>query len=178
MCRAAGGTPTWTTSIDPTGTVTYIVECDGGYLDGLNCFFDEQFTSCTMTRFGRSWSDLTIEPADIAPLDEPTATPRIEVVEDVDAIAPIEQGPSVTPTPEPIVDGGEPVVDGPVVDDGDVAPEPTATPGDDLDQGPVIDDPVVSDEGDVAPEPTRDPIDIEPQIDVDDIAPIEVITLT
>lgn len=182
MCRAAGGTPTWTTSIDSTGTVTYIVECDGGYLDGLNCFFDEEFTSCSMTRFVQDSSDLIVEPDGIAPLDEPVKVPDKGSVDGPVTLAPLEDETPAPPAPEP-GDGQviEPVVIEPVVSDGEMAPEATATPGGDVDSGPVVDDVVVSDEpavSDGGAAPTRDPSEIKPQIDLEHIAPMEPIILT
>jgi hypothetical protein len=137
MCRAAGGTPTWTTSIDSTGTATYIVECDGGYLDGLNCFFDEGFTDCTATRFDRSGSAPTVEPAGVAPLDEPVVDP-VGSVDEPDGVAPPVDEPEPTATPAP---EEEPVTQQPV-DDG-AGGEDDLTIGDGVDEPAATDDPAL-----------------------------------
>jgi hypothetical protein len=146
MCRAAGGTPVWTTSIDSGGYVTYIVECHGGYLGGLNCFFDEQFTSCTQTRKlpAVDLPPVEIEVIEIAPVDEPAQPQVIETVEvdpnrtadepasDPTATATNESTlePMASPTVEPNVDDGSVVIVEPGVLDGNDLPE--------LQQVPVV----------------------------------------
>jgi len=175
MCRAAGGTPVWTTSIDAGGHVTYIVECKGGYLGGLNCFFDEQFTSCYQTRRLPDVVLAPIEVVEIAPVDE-TAPPQ--VVETV-AVAPDVVGdeaapePTATPAAEPVVDAGTTVITDPVVID-ESATDPTAIPTTD----PVVDgvstvisDPMVVDGHDLHElAPVKQVPDLLPA------APIEIVT--
>jgi hypothetical protein len=140
------------------------------------CMNNSGGTACyLLPRILSSDDDLIAPIDDLEVAPEPTEPP---VIVDNGATDVVELLDEPTATPEPTIDDGGPVVDQPVVDGGDSAPEPTATPGDDVSQGPVVDDSLVSDGGDVAPEPTRDPIVIEPQIDVEIIAPIEEITLT
>jgi hypothetical protein len=180
LCKLGGGD----TSEDHfAGQPDITVTCRGGLLDGMECYNTLRASACVWawrlvpTQDPTAVPAVGIEPLDMADAppatDDPT-TDTGEVVGEPEVALSDEP----TATPEPTIDDGGPVVDQPVVDGGDSAPEPTATPGDDVSQGPVVDDPVVSDGGDVAPEPTRDPIVIEPQIDVEIIAPIEEITLT
>lgn len=137
MCRAAGGNPVWTTSMDSTGHVTYIVECEGGYLGGLNCIFDEGFSSCTQTRKQPTVDQAPIEVVEIAPVDDPVQPQVIETVvvdpnltadeptTDLTETATLEPTvePTAVPTVEPIVDDGSVVIVDPVVLDGNDLPE-------------------------------------------------------
>ncbi|HQY30075.1 MAG TPA: hypothetical protein PK691_02255 [Thermomicrobiales bacterium] len=177
MCRAAGGTPVWTTSIDSGGYVTYIVECKGGYLGGLNCIFDEQFTSCTQTRRLPDVVLVPIEVVEIAPVDE-SAPPQViatvsvnpEVVTDEATIEPTS-----TPTAEEVVDTGTTVITDPVVIDQPATdPTATATPTTDpeVDGGStVITDPVVVDVHDL-----HELVPVKQVPDLLPAAPIEIIT--
>jgi hypothetical protein len=158
MCRAAGGTPEFTTAIDPGGYVTYIVECKGGYLGGLNCIFDEGFTSCTQTRKLTHINLTPVEVVEVAPINDHVQPEVIETA-DVDAT----------------VVANEPNIDPTTIATAELTEEPTAIPTvaptfDD--GGVVIVDPVVLDEAEL---PELVSVPVVPVIEPG--TPIEVITL-
>jgi hypothetical protein len=152
VCEAMGGEVDVYTD-RASDHLTVIVECNGGYLDGLNCINDTDasgsFTECTQTRLV-SYDEVVVVGGvqDIQPLEEPVKEPVGGAVGGVDTIAPpIEQAPesddsTVQPTPEPVVDDGA-VADEPIVSDGDGA---TAEPTEEAGGGIVL-----IDDGAVAP---------------------------
>ena len=150
VCEAMGGEADVYTD-RASDHLTVIVECNGGYLDGLNCINDTDasgsFTECTQTRLV-AYDEVVVVGGvqDIQPLEEPVGG----AVDGIDTIAPpIEQAPqsddsTVQPTPEPVVDDGA-VVDEPIISDGDgdATAEPTEEAGGD--------DIVLIDDGAIAP---------------------------
>lgn len=163
-CKLAGGEAEVGQLQTGSGFYATSVDCNGGLLDGMACSnTPDHGSNCHWRddevperRVQPTNDNAAKEPAGIAPLDEPTATPVV-VVEPVQSVEETMSDGSETVTPKATE---EPVQDEPMVDEATATPEP----GGEVIQDPVIDTPLVSDGGAIAPEITEEPIVIEPEI--------------
>jgi hypothetical protein len=186
VCEAMGGEADVTVD-RASDHLTTIVECNGGLMDGFNCINDtdnasgNSFTDCTQTRLIFFPEVLVVAGVnEIKSLDEPVAEPTSAPITDpviVEApveVAPVDEPvaePTAAPITDPVID--QPIVNDPIVRDGDAVAQPTAEPttapvvddgaiaGGDLEAAPEVDGSATSDDGQLLPLDNWQPIEIK-----------------
>jgi hypothetical protein len=150
ICEAMGGTAEVTTIMTANGRYTVEVQCEGGYLGGVDCIYDADYAGWCKSS-GRLEVDpdttVSVLTPDIKPLEE---EPTDQPVDNGAVSQPVDttDGGDVAPEPTPIIDI-DPVIEEPVVSDGEALPDPTPEPTETVDLG--LESPL-GDDAEVAPE--------------------------